>query len=150
MIRLVAIGVALAAMLAAPTAASAASPAGAEVATTVEEANAAAGMCNIYRGAYRGGMLCGDSYASRDFTHPDGRKETFIIGYDQAMWHIYQRYAGDTQWSGWSSMGGGFNSGVSLWRSSPLIVYGNGLDNRAYCNSLREGLPWTGWYRCPW
>lgn len=150
MIRLAAIGVALAALLAVPTAASAAPPAGAAFATNVEQANAAAGMCNIYRGAYRGGMLCGGSYVSRDFTHPDKRKETFIIGYDEAMWHIYQRYEGDAQWSGWESMGGGFHSGVFLDKSSPLIVYGDGLNNRPYCNSLRPGYPWSGWYLCNW
>ncbi|GAA1868915.1 hypothetical protein [Asanoa iriomotensis] len=136
---------ALTGISAAPAAAADPSP-GPEVATSGGPDFTAAGMCNIYRGAYRGGMLCGGAYRSQDYTHPDGRKETFIIGYDQAMWHIYQRYPGDASWSGWSSMGGGFLSGANLLKPDPLIVYGNGLDNEPYCKTYKP--PWTGWYRC--
>ena len=101
-------------------------------------------QCTIKRGAHVGGYIC--EYNYMDARWSGGRLETFIIGWDRAMWHTYQRFVGDTEWSPWESMGGGFTSGITMpvWG----ILQARGLDNKTYyCNQTVPG-GWSGWFAC--
>ncbi|MEJ3750698.1 hypothetical protein WEI85_46520 [Actinomycetes bacterium KLBMP 9797] len=129
----------LATIVFAPATASAAPPAG-------DDARAAAAACSITRGLYTGAYLC-ETTTLRTFTWVDGRQEVFVIGTDNQVWHIWQRYSGDLFWSGWYSLGGYAILGVGLWNSAPTIAVIGGFDNLRYCNGW-TGLSWTGWYRC--
>lgn len=40
------------------------------------------------------------------FQHSNGIWESFVVGIDRAVWHIWQRYVGDPTWTGWHSLGG--------------------------------------------
>lgn len=128
----------LAALVLAPTAASA-TPA----VTGVQ--SRAATTCGISRGSYAGAYICETSVLN--FRWPDGRYETFVIGTDNQVYHAWQRWVGDLQWSGWYSMGGFASAGVYLFDSSPTIQALGGLDGRWYCNWW-WGADWSGWYVC--
>ncbi len=105
--------------------------------------------CNITRGAHTGGTFCSDGWTWRDFPWPDGRKETFIVGWDYAVWHTWQRYNGDTEWSNWISLGGRANAGVWLlgYRDTPAIRI-LGTDNNFYCRYWGRLRGWDRWYPC--
>jgi hypothetical protein len=109
--------------------------------------------CNVKVGSSAtGGMLCSNGYTRRLVVWPDGRWELFIIGWDRAMWHIYQPSATSTGWSSWQSMGGGFTVGPYVTNTAPLEVAGNGLapnQSKYYCKQYSGG--WTAnWYECSW
>lgn len=116
-------------------------------ATTTKDKATTQAQCNITRGSYQGGRMCGTGWAVVDLTWSDGRQETFIVGWDEAVWHIYQRYAGDSAWSGWSSLGGGANSGVFGLSANPPGIWIYGWDNQPYCD-VWTGSQWSGWFSC--
>jgi hypothetical protein len=105
-----------------------------------------AAACAIWRGSHRGYGICGWTYF--DYRWPNGRWQTFVVGTDYAVWTIWQRWPGDTQWSsGWHSLGGKATSGVSLRTYSPLTISVRGTDFRIWCKRW-TGSQWVGWYRC--
>jgi hypothetical protein len=125
----------------------------ARTATAAVPAAAAAEPCAqpIVRGAYLGYMICGLPYIN-NHTWPDGRKETFVIGLDYAVWHIWQRSPQDSVWSGWKRMNSDTSRteryGVKRITINPLKIRVLGTNNLGYCTH------WTaaGWvdpfYRC--
>lgn len=82
--------------------------------------------------------------------HEPGRYYVFAIRADGRVMHIWQRYRGDTVWSGWVSLGGTAVNGVWLYPyddseypNGPVL----GTDNGYWCNE-RYTTHWTGWHRC--
>jgi hypothetical protein len=109
------------------------------------------GRCNVKVGSSAtGGMLCSSSYGYGLVQWNTGRWELFIIGWDRAMWHVYQPSATSTAWSSWQSMGGGFTAGPYIFDYAPLQVAGNGLapnQSKYYCKHYSSG--WSpNWYQC--
>ncbi len=109
-------------------------------------------QCDIRKGSYTGWRVCGLSQAA--YTYTDGREEWFVIGMDLAVWHIWQRWEGDTRWSGWYSLGGRilwpgdygvvryFASGVN--RPEIRVV---GTDGRCWARRFRPEVPtWSDWF----
>jgi hypothetical protein len=136
----------LAGLVLMPSAATAASAPLVGVNVSSSDDSTVAAQCYITRGAHQGGRICDWSYV--DVVWNDGRKETFIIGWDYAMWHIWQRYNGDPTWSGWQTMNGGFTAGVSVPSMNPPTVKARGLDYNYYCKR-HTSSGWTpNWYRC--
>jgi hypothetical protein len=83
----------------------------------------------------------------------DGRLEVFAVGTDNAVWHDYQTKAGSGPWSGWFSLGGGFNgnygntpSVVSEFSTySEIHVYG-WYNNQEYVDyQTKPNCCWSGW-----
>jgi hypothetical protein len=110
----------------------------------------ATGHCDFWRGVHLGRVLCGSYiWTSVDFQWSDGRWETFVVGLDGAVHHIWQRWNGDTEWSGWQSFGGLVYQGVislgSTWNRPRIAVAGG--DFNGYCLHF-DGVKWTGWYHC--
>jgi hypothetical protein len=107
--------------------------------------------CNVKVGSSAtGGMLCNALYDYSWHLWPDGRLELFIIGWDKAMWHIYQPSANNTSWSSWLSMNGGFTAGPYVLDNSPLRVGGLGLSpnqTKLYCKH-HSGEWSANWYQC--
>src|SRR5262249_49595038 len=64
----------------------------------------------IYRGSYIGYYWC--STHVLDYTYTDGTQETFAVGLNSAIYHIWRHPGGS--WSGWKSLGGIANDGVGL------------------------------------
>jgi hypothetical protein len=142
-------------LLAVPSAAAvAAEPANAAVAAGSPDGavRPAEARCRITRGSHGGGRMC-DKYV-RDYTWADGRQETFIVGWDYAAWHIWQRWAGDTEWSGWASLGGHAQeyswSGMFIASEYPLIIMMFGTDGEKYCKQFFPTYGGWGvnWFSC--
>jgi hypothetical protein len=80
----------------------------------------------------------------------NGRLEVFGVGTDKAMFDIWQTTAGGG-WSGWQTMGGGFNGPPTVGYTSygGIIVYGAGLDNQLYRrHQTQPNCCWSsGWVR---
>jgi hypothetical protein len=114
----------------------------------------ASGRCNITRGSYTGGYDC-DTVIS-EHSWADGRQETFIVGWDYAVWHIWQRWRGDTEWSGWASLGGEVlhyrsnYGGVYIPSHDPLIIGVYGTDLAKYCKQFFPTYGGWGvhWFSC--
>jgi hypothetical protein len=115
----------------------------------------ASGDCTVPRGAYVGTVKC-DSFVL-DFFWEDfgafpfnGRWETFVLGTDGQVYHIWQEYANDENWSQWYSLGGyQVRWGVGLYYNQPIPkIVVEGGDSRSYCKSW-DGDRWTeSWYLC--
>jgi hypothetical protein len=101
---------------------------------------------SVTRGDFTGLALCNTEVL--DFTHPSTIREAFVVGTDQRIYHIAQRYAGDTHWTGWLQMPGGGIAvdGVWLVNPAPLAVSVVGTDFHRYCNT--RDTNWSGWIRC--
>lgn len=148
----------IAAFAVTPSVASAESQAGAFTVETMkvttaapdgsDGANTAACGVAVRRGAYTGYALCGTDIL--DVWYSNGIRETFVVGTTSRnnIYHIWQRYVGDTQWTGWRTLPGNGTAidGIWPWASSPLIVYVVGTTGYLYCN--RRGTSWSGWYLC--
>ncbi len=108
---------------------------------------AAAGMgCVKTIGAYTKGQLCDTQ--TLDVTHTEnGLREVFILGEDHAVWHIWQRFSGDRNYSGWQSLGGYAIAGVRIYPVGNLIIEVTGSDSLPWCNNWSPSS-WSGWYRC--
>ncbi|MFI6100173.1 hypothetical protein ACIA8G_31895 [Lentzea sp. NPDC051213] len=108
------------------------------------------GHCDFRRGVHVGRVLCGSHiWTYVDFQWSDGRWETFVVGTDAAVHHIWQRWNGDTEWSGWQTFGGRVYQGVRSLGSTtnrPRIAVAGG-DFNGYCLNF-DGRNWTGWYHC--
>lgn len=108
-----------------------------------------AGKCWITRGDYTGGRMCGSTFYVAEYQWPDGRLETFIVGWDRAIYHIWQASPVDTRWSGWESLGGGFIAGPHLEAVGNLTVWGGGLPPNTgvpYCKQYTPGGWSPNWY----
>lgn len=100
----------------------------------------------VRRGSYSGEACEGTDIL--DVWYSDGRRETFVVGttWTNNIYHIWQRSAGDTTWSGWTTLPGNgtADDGVGLWDDSPVTVFVLGTTGRLYCNTYA----WSGWYLC--
>ncbi|MCE7009932.1 hypothetical protein LWC34_45075 [Kibdelosporangium philippinense] len=109
----------------------------------------ASGHCDIWRGIHKGRTMC-ESFIWREanFQWPDGRLETFIVGIDLTVHHIWQRWAGDTEWSGWAPQGGIAHSGVYYFgfTSTGPLVGVVGQDPNGHCKVYNGG--WSNWFHC--
>lgn len=106
--------------------------------------NGIACYVSVRYGAYTGNVLCGTTIT--EFQHSNFAWEVYAIGTDQAVWHIWQRYVGDSTWSGWRTLGGVAINGVWLWNFTPTI-YVVGTDYRYWCNRW-SWTGWSGWFVC--
>ncbi|MEU1628439.1 hypothetical protein ABZ746_24535 [Streptomyces sp. NPDC020096] len=116
-------------------------------------ATASAKSCPVTRYGYTGYYLCGIStVADNPWFATPWAKETFVIGTDRAMWHIWPGSGG------WQSMGGYFTPEEgsdpgqepqpgytrSGHRSVDATAYGH-----VWCKWLgRSG--WSSWIQDPW
>jgi len=100
--------------------------------------------CPYTVGSYTGYYICGTDIIW--FQHTNGIWEVFVVGTNQAVYHIWQRYVGDPVWTGWRSLGGKAIDGVWLWNYTPTI-YVIGTDYRYWCNRWGAAA-WSGWYHC--
>ncbi|RLP91260.1 hypothetical protein EAD98_23810 [Micromonospora sp. CV4] len=135
-------------------------PAAAAAAATVsrvEQVSLDVTQCNrtnhhiyVVRGAQTGGSMCGPGYFLVNAYWSDGHQETFIIGWDQAVWQTYSNPA-RTTWIPWRSMGGGFIAGLDTRNPlNPLTIRGYGLNGKRYCKTytgVSPGWP-TNWSLC--
>jgi hypothetical protein len=107
-------------------------------------------QCLISVGHYTGGLICGTNALTEFWSYGQGqyREEVFIVGWDSAIWHIWQRYPGDPAWSGWYSLGGGALNGVWQYNSLNIIEI-TGLDSNPWCDApAASPSGWSGWYQC--
>ncbi|MBB5867023.1 hypothetical protein F4553_000402 [Allocatelliglobosispora scoriae] len=102
---------------------------------------------SITRGAYTGAVCYGTNIL--DVLWSDGRWQTFVVGTTSSnnIYNIWQRWAGDSSWSGWAPVAGNGTAinGVWLADDSPLTIKVVGTDSR-YCNTWNPN--WSGWYNC--
>ncbi|HVQ93495.1 MAG TPA: hypothetical protein VMU51_20830 [Mycobacteriales bacterium] len=105
---------------------------------------AAADSCPVTRGAFTGFANCGTLIL--DIERASGIRETFVIGTNLQTYHIWQRFPGDSTWSGWKSLGGAAIGGVLLWDVTPTI-YVRGTDFNLWCNRWSPA-GWSGWFIC--
>jgi hypothetical protein len=115
---------------------------------TAQNADRGFAVCGIPvpRGNFTGEALCNTNVLN--VPYPDGTWETFVVGIDTRLHHIWQRFPGDTQWSGWQWVPGGgiARDGIWLQTESPLVLMVVGTDYHTYCNV--RGTSWSGWNRC--
>jgi hypothetical protein len=112
---------------------------------TTYAANAAEGGattlagCPITRYGYTGYRVCGFAYF--DYTWSDGNVETFVVGTNYSIYHIWATS------KGWQSLGGiaSPNAPNGAYPTVPLGVWTYGKDENKWCRLH----PWTsGWARC--
>jgi hypothetical protein len=100
----------------------------------------------VTRGSYTGYACSGTRIL--DVLYGDGRWETFVVGttWTNNIYHIWQRGAGDSNWSGWTTLPGNGTAvaGIWLWDNDPVTVYVQGTTGLYYCNTYA----WSGWYVC--
>ncbi|GLY98369.1 hypothetical protein [Actinoplanes sp. NBRC 103695] len=123
-------------------------PATAAMAGDQQRADASFEPCSypVIRGDFTGFALCSTDVL--DFVNPNTIQEAFVVGTDQRIYHIAQRYAGDTAWTGWLQLPGGGKAVDGVWHvnPAPLTVSVIGTDFHTYCN-IRD-TDWSGWNRC--
>mgnify|MGYP000497039595 CR=1 FL=1 len=74
-----------------------------------------------------------------------GRIDLFARGPNNDL--LYKNFT-DSEWSNWSSLGGGLSSGpaVASWGTNRLDVFVRGIDTYLYHNiSTDGGITWSGW-----
>ena len=107
--------------------------------------------CGITRGWYSGLMMCDQDrniYWIDDVTY-QGRRHTFVVGSNRQIYYIWQRYAGDNQWSGWRSLGGYGTSKPAVLPLGPsLHLQVRGTGHRWYCKVYAPANGWAPWYGC--
>ena len=101
----------------------------------------------VVRGDFTGYALCNTNILN--VTYSDSTQETFVVGTDARLHHIWQSYPGDARWSGWQWVPGGglAREGIWLQSESPFTLKVLGTDYNIYCNT-RSNTNWTGWFRC--
>jgi hypothetical protein len=114
---------------------------------TVQRATASTeeSSCAITRGGLVGHYICETKY--RTWTFADGRRHTFIIGLDHAVWNIVEYATGGS--SGWRSLGGWAQVGVNLYyifSESNLGIVTIGRDGNLWCKDLNGR--WGSWHPC--
>ena len=114
---------------------------------------APAAVCGVpvKRGAYTGAALCGTTIL--DVTYSNGIQETFVVGTTSRnnIYHIWQRYVGDTQWIGWRTLPGNGTAVDGIWDftlAPRLVVFVLGTTGLYYCNERGTTGGWSGWYVC--
>jgi hypothetical protein len=98
-------------------------------------ADSTSSSCDVIRGGKLGKRIC--EYDWFDYTWSDGRRHTFIIGLNYAVYNIVEYAGGGT--SGWASLGGSARNGVYLdYLSSPsyLSIWVYGSNYLPYCRGL--------------
>jgi hypothetical protein len=73
--------------------------------------------------------------------------EVFVIGGDQAVWHIFQTTPGGN-WSGWQSLGGSMTGDLAVGRNADgrLEVLARGTDNALWdLGETAVGGSWSSW-----
>ncbi|MFE2285512.1 hypothetical protein ACFXDJ_15230 [Streptomyces sp. NPDC059443] len=103
----------------------------------------AADGCPVTRYGHTGYGICGSSVL--DVTWADGHTESFVIGTDNAVWHIVSWY------SNWASIGGQASDTDSAFYNSsnqPTVrVYVSWAPHKYWCSSI-VGSSWSSWYAC--
>jgi hypothetical protein len=108
-------------------------------------ANSVSSSCEVVRGGRLGHRIC--EYDWFEWTWADGRRHTFIIGLNYAVYTIVEYAGGGT--SGWASLGGSARNGVYPdYVSSPsnLGIWVYGSNYAPYCKALNGS--WGSWYAC--
>jgi hypothetical protein len=98
-----------------------------------------------------GWYICGTTVLYNHWR--DGRWEVFVVGIDHAIWHYFQLYNGDPNWSGWFSLGGYATDGVLPGHDplSEVTIKVVGRDGNYWCDRSTPGSTpsgWSGFYRC--
>jgi hypothetical protein len=91
-----------------------------------------------------GGQVASDPAVGKN---RDGRLEAFVVGPDQALWHIAQ-ISPDGPWSDWSKLDGNLagNPVVGVDADGRLEVFVRGSDNALWHNwQVSPGGDWAGW-----
>lgn len=71
------------------------------------------------------------------------RLDAFLVGTDKAIW--WNTSSGNS-WTGWRTIGGQADSGVSAeWRGNSLVVAVKGTDGALWHNYSTDGINWAGW-----
>jgi len=104
-------------------------------------------VCTIVVGGKTGHYLCRYSYT---YVFYDGRNHYFVVGTDDAVWHIWQTSVGGS-YSDWTSLGGVARSsvrGVTYSQSGSLVlgIWVTGTTGSTYCkwyNLPPNGGRWT-------
>ncbi|MFF9567741.1 hypothetical protein [Streptomyces sp. NPDC014685] len=84
---------------------------------------------------------------------PDGTRQEFVIGTDEAVWTRWTNTSG--KWTGWVSMGGVAKSAVTItdhWSFGDPWVFSlvvKGSDGQLWVNHRPHEGNWTGWYPHP-
>jgi hypothetical protein len=91
-----------------------------------------------------GGQVASDPAVAKN---QDGRLEAFVVGPDQALWHIAQ-ISPYGPWSDWSKLDGNLagNPVVGVNADGRLEVFVRGSDNALWHNwQVSPGGDWAGW-----
>jgi hypothetical protein len=105
----------------------------------------------IIIGAYQGFHIC--NMPPLRITYRN-RYHYFLPGSDRQVYYIWQRYPGDTVYSGFHSLGGQAYSMVTpSYFGSGIKIYVHGRDpsthrDRPYCKVYAPGNGWGPWYGC--
>lgn len=98
--------------------------------------------CAIYRYGYLGYRVCEFAYFDRYWS--DGNVETFVIGTNYAVYHIWASSGG------WKSLGGRARTATPNGAYPSLVYLGVrtiGTDNYWWCRYWTASA-WTPWQRC--
>ncbi len=91
---------------------------------------------------YWGQKVCGTRTMEADWNGDGSRMEKFVIGTDNAVWHIWPGSGG------WWSMGGSADDTSSWgWDSAGRWVQVMDFHQNHYC-AYDRGSGWSGWYGC--
>ncbi|GAA2155637.1 hypothetical protein GCM10009760_55740 [Kitasatospora kazusensis] len=92
------------------------------------------------------------SYTVTSVTLPDGTKELFVVGTDHAVWTNWSYTNGS--WSGWQSMGGGVESGITVGGKADggwsFFISATGTDGNTWYRQRSANGYWGPWHLpCP-
>ncbi len=117
------------------------------VVASASESAPSESSCAIARYGYTGYRICNPN--TTILTNPwwrDNTQETFVVGSDHAVWHIWPGSGG------WHSMGGGAladgTADLDAWYSTKLhhVIAVYAPDYHWWCSVL-IGSTWAGWVR---
>ncbi len=99
------------------------------------------------RAGHLGYAICGSQIL--DYRFRDGRVHTFIVGTDNAMWHIVRNPNGTS--IGWQSLGGWVQRGVyhrDFYPGYGVGVWTYGIGMVKYCRDFPNGQVVYPFYPC--